>query len=262
MELVPNALTNQDGGDGNFNIVVNPMKNNLNANGFRIYNIPTPTNDNDAVNKKYTSDLIDGFIESPLNQTLNCNGYHLRNVADPVNNLDGCNKQYCDSLLTKSKLYGVQYPITQVIPVGSYELTSLAKKIDYTESQIQELNLGEVQQVDGKWIEQMIHGSGVINTNNIDGSININYRINLAIVNTSTNEIVYNYDNAQYSGITNSIGGFMPFQYQIYFNPVLNRSSTSRKIVPILFLSASEDVTLEIESDNAYRNMCAYSVAF
>lgn len=261
-ELVPNALTNQDGGDGNFNIVVNPMKNNLNADGFRIYNVPSPTSDFDAVNKKYTDNLVDGFLTNPLPDTLNCNSFHLRNVADPVNSMDGCNKKYVDSLLTKSKLYGTQYAITQILPVGSYELTTTAKQLEYTESQIQELNMAEVQQDDGKWVEQMIHGSCVVNTNNIDGGINIHYRINLAVVNTTTNEIEYNFANTQYSGITNSIGGFMPLQYQIFFNPVLNRNSTGMKIIPIIFLSSDEDTTLEIESDNEYRNHSAYSVAF
>jgi hypothetical protein len=64
-----------------FNFVKSPLQSNLDANGFIIYNLGTPSNPNDSV--RYID--ISGFIKSPLEYNLDANGKKIINLAQPTN---------------------------------------------------------------------------------------------------------------------------------------------------------------------------------
>ena len=91
----------------------NKMTNNLNMNNKKINKLLTPTDAQDAANKKYVDDNInnqdlssylkkDGSV--PMTNDPNLNGHKIKNLEDPTSDSDAATKKYIDTHLHQNQV--------------------------------------------------------------------------------------------------------------------------------------------------------------
>lgn len=89
------------------------MQGSINMNNKSITNVPSPSADGDAVNKKYVDDAIAGGITPPtgdylplsggtMTGNINMNGNRVTSVGDPSAGTDAVNKDYVDEEIAKA----------------------------------------------------------------------------------------------------------------------------------------------------------------
>lgn len=96
------------------------MTNHINMDNKKIINLTTPTNNNDAANKKYVDDklainggALGNYLKkdgtTPLTGNLNLKSNKIINLSTPTSDTDATNKEYVDKLNHDSNIQPSHY---------------------------------------------------------------------------------------------------------------------------------------------------------
>ena len=102
--------------------IFNPLEENLNANNFRISNLGTATQFNDAISLSQSNQTYLARTGGSLSGNINMGGNLITNVGNPVNNNDAVNKLYIDTNT-------VAKPIDENLNMNGFRVTGLPSPI-------------------------------------------------------------------------------------------------------------------------------------
>lgn len=80
--------------------VFNPLVSDMDAAGFKIVNLPTPTAGAEPATKTYVDGAVAGFVSNPLTGDLSAATHKVTNLGAPGTGTDAANKTYVDGVGT------------------------------------------------------------------------------------------------------------------------------------------------------------------